>query len=155
MIYKDFEFPEPVESPWYVWKICNVLLESGDKTDRRKEHLWGIGLDSKENVEYVELVSLGTLNTTAIHPREFFRFAVQKGVHTMIMAHNHLCKGTPRPTLADKRVTRHMAAAGALWGIPLRDHVLVSEEDWYSMSMNHVKLFQNAQAKVKSIIFDS
>lgn len=151
MIYKDFEFPEPVESPWYVWKICNALLEAGDETDRKKEHLWAIGLDPKENVEYVELVSLGNLGTTAIHPREFFSFAVQKRVHAVIMAHSHTTQGTPEPSPADRRITVAMAAAGQLWGIPLRDHVIVSRNGLYSLLDEEPEIFERAIDKIHSI----
>ena len=152
MIYKNLEIEDRIEDPAIVWQICLMLLDVGDPSDRKKEHLWGIGLDVRQNVEFIELISLGTLERTAISPREVFRLPVQKGAYSLILARSHPSKGAPKPSRADERVTRHIAAGGELWDIPLRDHVLVSDEGYFSMANLKPELFDRARQRVQELI---
>lgn len=153
MIYKDITIEDRIEDPAIVWQVCLMLLDIGDPSDRKKEHLWGIGLDARKNVEYIELISLGTLERTAVSSREIFRLPVQKGIHSLILAHNHpsSSKAEPKPSQADERVTRKIAAGGELWEIPLRDHVLVSDEGFFSMANLRPELFEEARKGVQHL----
>lgn len=99
-------------------------LQKRCKTDRDKEHFWSIGLDTKMVVRYVEVVTIGTLDASLVHPREVFRFAIMQGVSSLIIGHNHP-SGNIQPSIQDRAVTRSLASAGKVLGIPLHDHLII------------------------------
>ena len=82
-------------------------------------------LDAKHRLRRVERVSLGTLTSSLVHPREVFRAAVREGAAAVLVAHNHP-SGDPTPSGEDLAVTRRLHDAGRLVGIPLLDHVIVA-----------------------------
>ena len=109
-----------------VEKVAGALrfwLRRRCKTDRDKEHFWSIGLDTKMVVKYVEVVSIGTLDASLIHPREVFRLAIMNGVASIIIGHNH-------PQVTYNQASRtgchwSLANAGRVLGIPLHDHLII------------------------------
>ena len=89
-------------------------------------------LDGRHRLRRCEWVSEGTLTTSLVHPREFFRPAVRESAAAVIAVHNHP-SGDPEPSLEDLEVTRRLAAAGRTLGIPLLDHVVVTEGGYVSI----------------------
>jgi DNA repair protein RadC len=81
-------------------------------------------LNTKHKVLAVEEVTRGTLNESLFHPREAFRPALARQAHAVILVHNHP-SGDPRPSEADRHVTRQMKQAGELLRIELLDHVIL------------------------------
>ena len=69
-----------------VKEILQTILSFENEVDRDKEHFWAIGLNAMNGIEYIELVTLGILNTSLVHPREVFRFAILKGIAALIVA---------------------------------------------------------------------
>jgi DNA repair protein RadC len=110
--------------------VFRAILETESDIDRNKEHFWAMGLDTKNQIQYLELVSLGLLNQSLVHPREVFRFAVMKGVANVILCHNHP-SGDPAPSDQDKAVTRRLVEAGQVLGISVLDHVIVGDAGAY------------------------
>ncbi len=106
--------------------VVNSLLSSEDEASRDREHFYCIGLNTKNTVKYVELVSLGSLSASIVHPRETFRLAVLRGVAAVIFAHNHP-SGDTRPSQEDILLTRRLTQAGEVLGIKVLDHVIVGE----------------------------
>lgn len=78
-------------------------------------------------------VSLGTVNTTYIHPRDLFREAIKRNAVSIIIAHNHP-SGKLDPSQEDILLTRRMAAAGEVVGIPVVDHLVVSRKGYWSFA---------------------
>ena len=78
-----------------VVKVFQDILALEDHIEQDKEHYYVMHLDSKSKVKMVELVTVGTLNSSLVHPRETFRRAVIAGSATIIIAHNHP-SGAPR-----------------------------------------------------------
>lgn len=110
-----------------VEKVASALrfwLQRRCKTDRDKEHFWSIGLDTKMVVKYVEVVTIGTLDASLVHPREVFRFAIMQGVSSLIIAHNHP-SGNIQPSVQDRAVTQALANAGKILGVHLHDHLIL------------------------------
>jgi DNA repair protein RadC len=68
-----------------------------------------------------------------VHAREVFRAAVQEGASAVILVHNHP-SGDPRPSPEDRTVTRQLAEAGNLVGIPVLDHIIVGDGRYVSMA---------------------
>ena len=90
-------------------------------------------LDSWQRINLVELVTIGVLTHTTIHPRETFRRAIAHGSASIIIAHNHP-SGEVDPSTDDVLATRKLQDAGAVLGIPLLDHVIFSETSFYSFT---------------------
>jgi DNA repair protein RadC len=111
-----------------------ALLAAEHETDRDKEHFWAIGLTTKNLVKYIELVSLGTLSTAIIHPRETYRMAVMQAAAHLVVAHNHP-SGDPTPSHEDIAITQRLQAAGDIIGIELLDHVIIGRKRVF-MSMH-------------------
>jgi len=120
------------DCPPAISKIMRDILKTEDENDRLKEHFWSIGLNARNIVIYVELVSLGTLNASLVHPREVFRFAIQKSVCSIILSHNHP-SGEARPSEDDLKLTKRLIDAGEILGIEVLDHIIITENDFFSM----------------------
>jgi len=95
-------------------------------------------LDSKHRVIRTTIVALGTLNTTVVEPREVFREAVVGRAAAIVVFHNHP-SGDPAPSAADLDLTRRLAAAGALMGVDLVDHLILADAGYCSLKeMGHL-----------------
>lgn len=114
----------PVNNVEKVASVLQFWLRRRCKTDRDKEHFWSIGLDTKLVVKYVEVVTIGTLDASLVHPREVFRFAIMQGAASIIIGHNHP-SGDIQPSVQDRAVTRSLANAGKVLGISLHDHLII------------------------------
>jgi DNA repair protein RadC len=89
-------------------------------------------LNTRRRIKGHVLVSVGTLDTILVHPREVFRSAVISGASAIVMMHNHP-SGDPVPSEADIRVTRDLIRAGQLLKIEVLDHVIVGSEKHLSL----------------------
>lgn len=90
-----------------------------------KEQLRGIYLGSRHQVVHDEIISIGSLTSNIVHPREVFQPAVERGAVAVIIAHNHP-SGSLEPSQADIEVTRQLIAAGKILGIDLLDHLIIT-----------------------------
>jgi DNA repair protein RadC len=88
-------------------------------------------LNTKHRIRGHHLVSIGSLNETVAHPREVFRAAVIGAAYGVVLMHNHP-SGEPRPSEADKQMTRLLANAGQMLRIPVLDHVIIGSPDYFS-----------------------
>ena len=73
------------------------------------------------------LVTRGILNSSLVHPREVFREAIAERAAAIILVHNHP-SGELRPSPSDLRITRRLVELGELLGIPVLDHLIVTDE---------------------------
>lgn len=119
-----------ITSPSNVAKIFCEILNMESEIDRDKEHLWIVGLNTRNKIKYIELVTLGTLSSTLVHPREVFRFAILKGVFAIIMVHNHP-SGDTTPSMEDIEVAKKIVEAGKIIGIDVLDSIVVNSEGGY------------------------
>lgn len=101
--------------------------------DRDRECGVLVALDTRHRVIATTVVSIGTVGTTFLSPREVYRDALALGASAIVVAHNHP-SGDPEPSADDHRITRRLADGGALLGIELLDHVVVGDPDWVSMA---------------------
>ncbi|MBI4485300.1 MAG: JAB domain-containing protein [Acidobacteria bacterium] len=95
------------------------------------EQLGVVLLDTKHRVLRTTIVAIGALNATAALPREVYREATLAGAAAIVVFHNHP-SGDPAPSADDLEFTRHLAAAGALLGIDLVDHIVLGETRYCS-----------------------
>ena len=121
---------ERITDPSQVAKVFLSILNSESEIDREKEHFWVMGLDSTKRIKYIELVSLGILNESLVHPREVFRFAILKGVDCIIICHNHP-SGEVEPSSQDIKITEKLREAGNIIGIEVIDHLIIEGNGKY------------------------
>jgi DNA repair protein RadC len=89
-------------------------------------------LDTKHRVLRTRLLSVGSLDTSVVHPREVFREAVTGGAAAIVLFHNHP-SGDPTPSPDDLALTRRIIAAGELMGIDVIDHIVLADMRYSSL----------------------
>ncbi len=97
-----------------------------------KEQLRGLYLDTHNRVIHQEVISIGTINSNIVHPREVFRPALEYGAASVVLAHNHP-SGVPTPSLSDIEVTKQLVEAGRIIGINLLDHIVITKDGFMSV----------------------
>jgi len=132
MIIKISENKKEILKPTDIYQILSDCLKSEDKVDRDKEHFWVFHLDCRNKIKLLELVSLGTLNSSLVHPREVFTRAVGERSAQVIIAHNHP-SGIAEPSDDDLSLTKRLMKAGELLGIELIDHIIVTNSSYISL----------------------
>ena len=101
-----------------------------------KDHLRGLYLNSHNQIIHDEVISIGTINSNIVHPREVFRPAVEYNAVAVVLAHNHP-SGIAAPSAQDIEVTKQLADAGKVMGIHLLDHVIITEQGFSSIKINY------------------
>lgn len=118
-----------VSGPTDVAKLARAFIPEDDP----REHFICITLDAQNVVTGIATISIGTLNSSLVAPREVFRVALLHGAASIIVAHNHP-SGDTTPSPDDIEVTHQLCQAGKLIGIPVMDHVIVgADEAWISL----------------------
>jgi DNA repair protein RadC len=131
MIIQIKDEKKVLTNPKDVAEILWSILRMESEVDKDKEHFWVIGLDTRNAIKYIDLVSLGTLNASLVHPRETFRLAVMKAVAQIIIGHNHP-SGDPEPSEDDLAITKRLEMAGKIMGINIVDHIIITRNAWFS-----------------------
>jgi DNA repair protein RadC len=96
------------------------------------ECLAALLLNTRKRVKGHQIVSLGTMDTLLVHPREVFRLAIMTAASALIVMHNHP-SGESSPSEADIKVTRDLIRAGQLLKIELLDHVIIGNGNFTSL----------------------
>ncbi len=98
-----------------------------------REAFFVLFLDQKHNLIGIEMISLGSLTASLVHPREVFRPAIRAGAAAIAFVHNHP-SGDPTPSMEDISLTRRLKQAGELIGIWVIDHVIVGDQRYSSFA---------------------
>lgn len=99
---------------------------------KETEHLYLITLNARNTVINKNLISVGTVNETLIHPREIIKVAVMNNAVSIILVHNHP-SGEPYPSSEDIKVTQRLESACKIVGIGFTDHLIVCDSSFSSM----------------------
>jgi DNA repair protein RadC len=97
----------------------------------RREHFLTVLLNARNRLIRKELISIGTLNGSLVHPREVFRSAILESAASLILVHNHP-SDDPQPSADDLDITARIARAGEILGIELLDHVIICRSGFLS-----------------------
>lgn len=100
-------------------------------TDLSREHFGVLFLSSANKVIGFEVISIGNLNSSVVHPREVFRSAVVTGCASIIIFHNHP-SGNLEPSNEDITITKKLVECGKLMDIPVFDHIIVTHQGFTS-----------------------
>lgn len=96
-----------------------------------KEHFITLHLDGKNRVICMDVVSIGSLNQSIVHPREVFKTALLSNAAAVLLVHQHPT-GDPAPSSEDISITRRLKEAGDLMGIKVLDHLIIGDNDYCS-----------------------
>lgn len=127
-LYKINE--NPIKSAKDVFEYASQRL-----LGKNKEYFMILLLDSKNRIIKDEIVSIGTLNASLIHPREVFKSAIKESANSIILVHNHP-SGDPSPSKEDEEITKRIFDAGELLNIKVLDHVIIGNEKYHSFKEN-------------------
>lgn len=114
----------------------NILREELD--NQKKELFAVVMMDTKGFLINQQIVSMGTLSNSLIHPREVFYPAIRHKAATILLAHNHP-SGDPTPSNEDIAVTEKLVDVGKIMGIPVRDHLIIGRECYLSLRQQGVQ----------------
>ena len=95
-------------------------------TNETKEHFMTLHLDAKLRILCMDTVSIGSLSSSQVHPREVFKTALLSSAHSLVLMHNHPSGGC-NPSAEDINITRKLIAGGKLLGIKIIDHIIIGE----------------------------
>lgn len=107
----------------------------------QQENLVVMTLDSANHLINTHIVTKGLINQTPFHPRELLRPAILDNAASIIMAHNHP-SGSSEPSPEDMGITRCMAAACKIMGIPILDHVIITRSGFTSICRLYPEIFE-------------
>lgn len=107
-------------------------LLAGRMRDLDRENFVALLLDNRNQLLDSPTISIGTLNSSLVHPREVFKPAIKASAAGVIVAHNHPA-GHLQPSEEDRKVTHRLSEAGQTIGIELLDHVIVAREGYASL----------------------
>lgn len=108
-----------------------------DVFQKGKEYLYLLSLNSKNKLLAKDLISIGTVNATLVHPREIFKMALLRDAVTIILVHNHP-SNDPIPSKEDLKVTQKVIESGKNIGVPLVDHIIVCDDSFFSMKSKNL-----------------
>jgi DNA repair protein RadC len=129
-------------------QVCSMPLRAGERFSNsrelyqryrarffsaNKEHFFSLHLNSKNQLIREVLVSIGSLSTSVVHPREVFAPAVRDSSAALIFLHNHP-SGDPAPSREDRDCTQRLIHAGRILGIRVLDHIVMGYDDYYSFA---------------------
>ena len=119
-----------------VWPVIisplDVLPLLTEIKDQQREHFLCFYLNARNQVIHKEVVSIGSLSSSIVHPRELFQAAVSQAAASVIMAHNHP-SGEVSPSQDDIDLTRRLVRAGEIMGIDVLDHLIIGVDDFLSL----------------------
>nr|WP_270598938.1 JAB domain-containing protein [Clostridium baratii] len=114
-----------IRSPYDAYKLIkNFLIDS----DREKFVV--ACLDTKNQPVNISVVSIGSVNSAIVHPREVFKVAMLSNASKIICFHNHP-SGNLKCSKEDENITNRLKECGEILGIELVDHIIVGDNDKY------------------------
>ena len=115
-----------VTSPQEIADVFIPLLR-----DENKEKFIVVCLNSSNKIIKHEIISIGNLNSSVVHPREIFKVAIDCASASIILIHNHP-SGNPEPSNEDIRITKKIVDSGKILDIPVFDHLIIAGETYTS-----------------------
>jgi DNA repair protein RadC len=116
-----------IRSPADVFNAVREYLADADR-----EYFLTLMLSTKNNITGVNVASVGTLNSSLVHPREVFKAAILANAAAVVLVHNHP-SGIPDPSNEDLEITRRLVEVSKIIGIEVIDHLVIGDGCWVSL----------------------
>jgi DNA repair protein RadC len=115
--------------------ILNILKK--ELKGKKKEYFVLALLDTRNHLIATRTISMGSLDTSIVHPREVFLEAISNSAASVIFIHNHP-SGNPEPSEEDIRLTKQLIEAGKLLDIDVLDHIIIGDDGYLSMKAKNL-----------------
>lgn len=125
--YQESGKKETVKTPEDVVALVRSRLKS-----KKKEYFLALLLDTRNQLIRVAEISVGSLDSSIVHPREVFKEAVSASAASVLFAHNHP-SGDPEASEDDINLTKRLVEAGEIMGIDVLDHVIIGDRKYLSL----------------------
>ena len=109
-----------------------VAVVRGRLKGKKKEYFLALLLDIRNRLIKVAEISVGSLDSSIVHPREVFKEAISASAASVIFVHNHP-SGDPEASEDDIKLTKRLAEVGEIVGIDVLDHIIVGDKDYLSL----------------------
>lgn len=106
-----------------IWNLCSDIRSS------KKEYFIAFFLDTQSRLIERQIISIGTLDSSLIHPRELFEPAIKLHSSSIIIAHNHP-SGYLEPSDSDRKITKLLMESGKMLDIPIQKHLIISANSY-------------------------
>ncbi len=123
-------YPESGKTPVVKTPEDVVSLIGGKLKEKKKEHFLVVLLDTRGKLIKLSEISVGSLDSSIVHPREVFKEALSASAASVVFVHNHP-SGDPEPSEEDVKLTERLAQAGEVMGIEVLDHVIIGGNNRY------------------------
>ncbi len=110
-----------------------AAAQMSDIRNKKQEYFVCLTLDGANRLIARRTITIGTLTSSLVHPREVFADAITDRAASVIVAHNHP-SGNLKPGKADLEVTERLREAAKVLGITLQDHIIVTRSEYVSIS---------------------
>jgi len=134
-VYENFEVKEDLvnylrpgsrfTAPAQIYETFRFLMAE------TKEHFVTMHLDGKNRIVCMDMVSIGSLNQSIVHPREVYKTACLSNAASIVLVHQHPT-GDASPSQEDIAITRRLKEAGEIMGIRVLDHVIIGDGEYVS-----------------------
>ena len=122
----ELEYKTNCRTPAIVKEFWHNEIEKSSWYDPDKEMCVAILLSSRNHIKGYNLISMGSLSSSIVEPREVFRPAIISAAAAIILCHNHP-SGDSTPSAEDIRLTKKLIAAGKIIDIQVLDHVIIGK----------------------------
>jgi len=128
-------YEQQIKNAKHAANIFMSILRSRPEEDKHKEFFYIMGLNSQNNILFVDLITMGSIDCASPVIRECFRWAIVKNAVGIIACHNHP-SGTLAPSQQDRHFTRKLKEAGSILNCTVLDHIIVGDKGdcFYSFS---------------------
>ena len=109
-----------------------VNLVRGMLRGKKKEYFLALLLDTRGQLIRLAEISVGSLDSSIVHPREVFKEAVSASAASVIFVHNHP-SGDPEASEDDVGLTKRLVEAGEIMGIEVLDHIIIGDREYISL----------------------
>lgn len=116
-----------------LYAVMQAVFRREQKIDRDREHFWIMGLATDNTLLFVELIGLGSIRRVGVEPMDVYSLALQKRAVRIVLVHNHP-SGNLVPSEEDKDLTDYLNQVGVFVNVPVLDHLIISETDYYSFA---------------------
>jgi DNA repair protein RadC len=123
----QYQYGERITSPNASAEILTKFIGDSDR-----EVVALMSLSTKNQINSLSIVSMGSLYSSIVHPREIFKVAILSNAASIIIAHNHP-SGDSTPSREDIDMTNRLKECGKLLGIELLDHIIIGDNNYTSL----------------------
>lgn len=123
-----------LNNPELIYKASKYLFY-----EKKQEYFYCLYFDNKQRLIERKLLFMGTINKSIVHPREVFKEAYLLSASSIVCMHNHP-SGDVHPSKEDIELTRALVQIGQVANIPVVDHIVVSNDNYYSFYENDILL---------------